>query len=105
VLRIRFGSFTALLTGDAEAEATGVEPGAVDLLKVAHHGSADEALPALLSQAVPELAVISVGADNPYGHPAASTMADLDAAEVPAIRTDLAGEVVVEVSGDGWSVE
>ena len=105
VLLARLGPFQALLTGDAEAEAAAVQPGPVDLLKVAHHGSADAGLPALLARTGPELAVISVGEANPYGHPAAATIADLGAADVPVLRTDEAGEVVLEVRGDGWAVE
>ena len=58
-----------LLTADAEAEAVPIEPGPVDVLKVAHHGSDDAGLGALLDRTDPKLAVISVGAGNPYGHP------------------------------------
>jgi competence protein ComEC len=104
VLRARTGRFEALLTGDAEAELAPVDPGPVDLLKVAHHGSADAGLSALLTQASPQLAVISVGA-NGYGHPAPETLAALVEGGVPLRRTDADGEVVIEVRGDGWTVE
>ena len=105
VLRARFGRFDALLTGDAEAEVAPLAPGPVDVLKVAHHGSADPGLPALLERTSPELAVISVGAGNGYGHPAPETMSALSEGDVPALRTDEVGEVVIEVRGDAWSVE
>ena len=104
VLRARLGAFDALLTGDAEAEAAPVAPPAVDLLKVAHHGSADGGLPGLLERTSPQLAVISVGADNPYGHPAPDTLEALAEAGIPVRRTDDDGELVVEVRNDGWSV-
>ena len=52
VLRARVGRFDALLAGDAEAELAPVDPGPVDVLKVAHHGSADAGLAALLARAV-----------------------------------------------------
>ena len=68
--------FSMLLTGDAEAEAVPLDPGPIDVLKVAHHGSADAGLEALLARTAPHLAVISVGEDNPYGHPAPETIAD-----------------------------
>jgi competence protein ComEC len=103
VLRARIWSFDALLTGDAEAEVAPVAPGPVDVLKVAHHGSADESMPALLERTSPALAVISVG-DNPYGHPAPATLGSLADAGVPVRRTDADGEVVVEVGVDGWTV-
>ena len=94
-----------LLTGDAEAESRRSTRRPVDVLKVAHHGSEDAGLDGLLDRRpTPELAVISVGADNPYGHPAPATLATLAGAGVPVLRTDLDGEVVIEVEGDGWSV-
>ncbi len=46
--------FSMLLTGDAEAEAVPLEPGPVDVLKVAHHGSEDEGLARLLETHGPE---------------------------------------------------
>ena len=73
-------------------------------MKVAHHGSADAGLDSLLGRTSPELAAISVGADNTYGHPAPETTAALEEHGVPALRTDEAGEIVVEVRGDGWTV-
>jgi competence protein ComEC len=98
----RWHRFRILLTGDAEAELAPVDPGDVDVLKVAHHGSADAGLPALLNETTPELAVISVGADNPYGHPAPATLDALRSAEVPVARTDLGGEVTLSVGGGEW---
>ncbi len=92
--------FSMLLTGDAEAEAVHLEPGPIDVLKVAHHGSADEGLARLLDLAVPKLAVISVG-ENPYGHPAAETLSQLGEAGVPFARTD-AGSVTIEADSTGW---
>jgi competence protein ComEC len=105
VLGARLRSFDALLTGDAEAEVAPLAPGPVDVLKVAHHGSADAGLPALLGRTSPELAVISVGAGNGYGHPAPETVQALSEGEVATLRTDEEGEVVIEVRGDGWTVE
>ena len=79
----RWRRFSMLLTADAEAESTPIDPGPVDVLKVAHHGSDDAGLGALLDRTEPRLAVISVGADNPYGHPTAATLATLAAHGVP----------------------
>ena len=86
-----------LLTADAEAEAVPIDPGPVDVLKVAHHGSDDAGLGALLERAAPQLAVISVGEDNPYGHPTAGTLATLAAHGVRILRTDRDGTVVLDV--------
>jgi competence protein ComEC len=73
--------------------ALSLEP--VDLLKVSHHGSADPGLPALLSTLRPRAAVIEVGAHNPYGHPAASTLRALRGTRV--YRTDRDGTVRFEL--------
>jgi competence protein ComEC len=97
VLLARWHGFSMLLTGDAEAEAVPLDPGPVDVLKVAHHGSEDAGLAALLERTEPRLAVISAGEDNPYGHPAASTLATL-AEHGPALRTDRDGEIRI----DAW---
>ncbi len=104
VLRARLGAFDALLAGDAEAELAPVRPGPVELLKVAHHGSADAGLPGLLADASPQRAVISVGAANGYGHPAPESLAALADAGVPVLRTDVAGEIAIHVRNDGWTV-
>ncbi len=96
VLLVRWHRLSLLLTGDAEAEAVPIDPGPVDVLKVAHHGSEDAGLGALLDRARPRLAVISVGDDNPHGHPAPTTLATLAAHRVPALRTDRDGTVVLD---------
>ena len=96
-----FGSTDVLLTADAESEVTlPLRPPATEILKVAHHGSADPGLPALLRQVRPSVAVVSVGAGNDYGHPAPSTLAALeDAPHLRVYRTDQDGAVTVESDG------
>ncbi|MEK6278124.1 MAG: ComEC/Rec2 family competence protein [Actinomycetota bacterium] len=98
VLLARWRDFEMLLTGDAEAEAVPMDPGPLDVLKVSHHGSADAGLAALLDRAAPRLAVISVGAENPFGHPEPGTMATLEAHGVPVLRTDVDGSVTIEAA-------
>lgn len=105
VLLARWHDFEILLTGDAEAEAVPLDPGPVDVLKVSHHGSADSGLSALLDRAAPSVAVISVGDENPYGHPTPEVLGTLEAHGVAVMRTDKAGEVVVEVARDGFEVQ
>jgi len=72
-----------------------------DVLKVAHHGSSkqDEDLIDALGA---RLAVISVGVDNDYGHPAPSTLRLLERAGLQVRRTDLDGDVAVVVDDHGW---
>ena len=74
------------------------------MLKVAHHGSEDAGLDGLLDRARPRLALISVGADNDYGHPAPATLAALDASGTAVLRTDIDGEITLQVGESGWSV-
>ncbi len=105
VIRARWRRFSILLTADAEAGEVPLDPGPVDVLKVAHHGSEDPGLGALLDRTSPRLAVISVGADNSYGHPTPSALAELAAHGVPTLRTDRDGTVVIDVTGDSFTVE
>jgi competence protein ComEC len=97
VILARWHRFSMLLTADAEAETVPIDPGPIDVLKVAHHGSEDAGLDALLDRINPRLAVISVGADNPYGHPTPATLATLAAHRIRALRTDLDGTVTLEI--------
>lgn len=99
VLLARWRDFTMLLTADAEAEAVPLDPGPVDVLKVAHHGSDDAGLGALLDRIRPRLAVISVGAGNSFGHPTATTLATLANHGVRTLRTDQDGTMTIEYSG------
>jgi competence protein ComEC len=105
VLEARWRRFSMLLTADAEAESVPLDPGPVDVLKVAHHGSDDAGLGELLDEARPKLAVISVGADNSYGHPTQGTLTTLSRHRVPTLRTDRDGDVVIDVNGDSFSVD
>jgi competence protein ComEC len=98
VILVRWHGFTMLLSADAEAEAVPIDPGPVDVLKVAHHGSEDAGLGALLDRTRPRLAVISVGAGNSYGHPTAATLATLAGHGVRILRTDEDGTVTIDVS-------
>ncbi|WP_060904500.1 ComEC/Rec2 family competence protein, partial [Streptomyces scabiei] len=99
---VRSSGLTLLLLGDLEPpgqrelarspEAAAL--GAVDVLKVAHHGSAYQD-PGLIRAMAPRLALISVGADNPYGHPAPGTVAALRAGGATVLRTDEDGAIAV----------
>jgi competence protein ComEC len=106
VMVASFRSVDALLTADAESNVTStlrVPP--VEILKVAHHGSADPGLPKLLAQIRPKIAVISVGVDNDFGHPSPSTIAALSGVPGLALyRTDRDGRIVVESDGERISV-
>ncbi|WP_460973232.1 DNA internalization-related competence protein ComEC/Rec2, partial [Prescottella soli] len=96
---------TILLTGDAEEAGqrallrAGVSLRA-DVLKVPHHGSRTTA-PEFIAAVRPRLAVISVGADNPFGHPNPGIVDRLTALGAVTMRTDVDGDVAVVRSGSG----
>ncbi|WP_037854576.1 ComEC/Rec2 family competence protein [Streptomyces sp. NRRL S-340] len=108
-LLVRSGGLRLLLLGDLEPlaqqelarspQATGLTR--VDVLKVAHHGSAYQD-PGLIRLVSPRLALISCGADNMYGHPAPRTVAALRAEGATVLRTDHDGTLAV--TGEGTAL-
>jgi competence protein ComEC len=101
VLLATYGEVDALLTADAETEVTArLVSRRVEILKVAHHGSADPGLAAELRELRPTVAVISCGRKNEYGHPTPSTLAALRASPgLSLYRTDEDGRIVLESDG------
>ena len=106
VMKLSWGNVSFLLTGDIEVEAEeALLASDVDLrstvLKVAHHGSTTSSSEAFLAAVQPSVAVISAGANNPYGHPAPSVVDRLDAQSI-VLRTDQHG--TIELTTDGSRV-
>jgi competence protein ComEC len=103
---VRSAGLRFLLLGDLEPPAqqellrspAGARLAGVDVLKVAHHGSAYQD-PELIRRVRPRLALISVGADNSYGHPAPGTVAALRAGGAVVLRTDRDGALAVAGTG------
>ncbi len=104
VLLARWHRFSILLTADAEAETVPIDPGPIDVLKVAHHGSDDAGLAGLLDRTRPRLAVISVGDPNPFGHPTPGTLSTLARHRVRTLRTDRDGTVEIDVRDREFAV-
>jgi competence protein ComEC len=102
VLSVRTNGVTILLTGDVEVAAQQAlvarDPTALraDVLKVPHHGSADYDAE-FLRVVGARLAVVSVGADNDYGHPAPTTLDALRDVGATTARTDELGDAAVVV--------
>lgn len=99
VLRVRAGAATVLLLADTgEDEQRALRAVGTDLhatvVKVAHHGSRDQD-PALAAAVEAELALVSVGADNSYGHPVAETLDAFALAGSRPLRTDTHGSIAV----------
>jgi competence protein ComEC len=108
VAKLIFGQTSFLFTGDAEAEA---EENLLaenfdlraDVLKVAHHGSKSSTSDSFLEKVRPKFAVISVGADNQFGHPSVMTLKRLEKIGAEILRTDEDGDV--KIVSDGQKVE
>lgn len=98
VLTSTFGTKKWLFSGDIEEKAEKnlikLYPGLnVDVLKIAHHGSKTSTTDDLIETITPETAIISVGRENRYGHPAKETLEKLEKKEIDIIRTDENGAV------------
>ena len=108
VLRVTSGDLRVLLAGDVEeagqenAVAT-VSDLTAHVMLVPHHGSARH-VPAFLAAAQASVALVSVGADNDYGHPAARTMSTAAGTGAKVYRTDLNGSIAVARIGDRLDV-
>ena len=105
VLLVRYGEFEALLTGDAPVDVEEAIldelPSELEVLKVGHHGSNTSTSPLLLTRTSPELAVISVGARNRYGHPHSDVVSRISESGTRVLRTDLNGDIVIRARRSG----
>lgn len=100
ILKIEYGETSFVFTGDAEtiAEQEVINSGldiSADVLKIGHHGSADSTSEEFLDRIMPDYAIISVGSENTYLHPADETLGRLESAGIEVFRTDLQGEILV----------
>lgn len=105
-LLVRAGRVTLFLPGDLEPLAQqqllaeNPELPDVDVVKVAHHGSAGQH-PPLMDQLRPEIALISCGAGNFYGHPATTTLTALQRSGATVLRTDTDGALAIAAADNG----
>jgi competence protein ComEC len=108
---VRYGEARFLLAGDAETAEEGWlldharDELHADVLKVGHHGSSTSSTEEFLSAVHPSAAIISVGADNLYGHPSADVLAALGRAGARVVRTDQLGTIIVRTDGRHITLE
>ena len=106
VARLDYGSFSMMLAGDAEEQTEHrLLTKELDLktrvLKISHHGSKYASSSGFLNRVQPEVAIVSCGAWNRYGHPSQAVLDRLRAvnANVKLYRTDLQGEIAITTRG------
>ncbi len=109
VVRLIFGGTSFVFTGDMDKflEKDIVERNAelkTGVLKVAHHGSKTSTSGEFLEKILPEYAVISVGKDNRYGHPAQEVLDVLSKYGIMIFRTDEAGDIKIISNGEKYAV-
>lgn len=109
VIRLTCYDTSVLLTGDAEWDAelamlNGGQPIRADILKVGHHGSVSSSSSLFLDAVDPSVAIISVGAENDYGHPSQVVLDRLADRGIATYRTDLDGPVTIHMSPSGYTV-
>ena len=105
VVLVTFGKTSYLFTGDIgkEIEET-VNWEDIDVLKVAHHGSRYSSSKEFLSETMPEVAVISCGRDNDYGHPHEEAVQRIESAGAEIYRTDKQGTIYIKSDGNKYDV-
>ena len=104
VLRLTYGEADVLFTGDIEAETESAIANSLpqtDVLKTPHHGSNTSSTAPLLDAVHPQLAVISVGKDNKYGHPSPETIDAFQRRGIRYYRTDQSGTITLKLNADG----
>ncbi len=110
-LHVTCAGSTITMTGDASSAvedriiASGLDIHS-SLLKVGHHGSRTSSSHAYLQAVHPDLAVISVGAENRYGHPHPTTLRRFAYFHIRVLRTDQRGTIVLVTDGHGgWRIQ
>ena len=106
ILKVVYGDFSLLLTGDAEKEAekqllSDKKDVSADVLKVGHHGSETSTSGDFLKAVSPKCAVISCGKNNDYGHPHEKTLKKLEKQGTEVYRTDISGTISLFADSDG----
>jgi competence protein ComEC len=109
VARLDYGSFSMLLPGDAESQTehrllTKDLDLRVNVIKLPHHGSKYASSGDFLNRVKPQIAIVSCGAWNRYGHPNQAVLDRLRAANVKLYRTDLQGEITITTRGKDGDV-
>ena len=99
-IEMTYGTQKYLFTGDMEVENENARSwNDIDVLKVAHHGSTSSSSEEFLDQTQPEIAIISCGENNDYGHPHKEILERLEKMDCDVYRTDLKGTILLKSNG------
>ena len=108
IMLFEYGESNMLLMGDAgveeEAAILGALPDKIEVLKVGHHGSDTSTSRGLLEVINPEVAVISCGLDNDYGHPSPFVVDRLESSGAEVYRTDLEGNLRLKFGRNNYQI-
>lgn len=110
IMKLTYGKQSLLLTADMGVDLeqylmeTYTDVLDVDILKIGHHGSAGSTGDDFLKMVTPEVSVNSSGAGNSYGHPSLRVLRRLERASSTIWRTDLHGDILLELTEDGYDI-
>ena len=97
IIKMKYNNLSYLFTGDTEADVENkIDFGKINILKVAHHGSDTSSSEKFVNETAPEVAIISVGKDNSYGHPSNEIIKRYEKVGSKIYRTDEVGNIFIE---------
>lgn len=112
VLKVQYDNVGFMFTGDAESEAEAYFMEKTDdatlkstVIKVGHHGSHTSTSRQFIDKVAPQIAIISVGAGNDYGHPNSDILQRIHNTGAQIYRTDLNGDIIICTNGNTYKVE
>jgi len=111
VVRLDYQNFSCLYAGDIEKERERKLSSRVyslldvDILKVPHHGSSSSSTPAFIKTVSPDIAIISCGKENRYGHPHDEALALYYNLDIDIYRTDQHGTILVQTDGSDYTIQ
>ena len=109
IIKITFLNNSFLFTGDAEISTENTvlsqnENLKCDILKIGHHGSSTSTSPDFITAVNPSVPIISVGKNNPYGHPTPEIISLLNSLNIKTIRTDINGSIIAISDGSNIKI-
>lgn len=109
VYLVEYDGYRMIMTGDmtkeTEKKLMETEIGKINILKVAHHGSKSSSMKDFISKLSPDMAIISCGINNRYGHPDSETLEVLKCTGCNVFETDLSGQISIFYNKKSWVIK